>query len=66
LSVHWTLIMMLAVPERGGTPPSTAVRIKLWTECSSRSKLPFSTKSTYLEPSLPVCMSMMKYLLSLR
>uniref|UniRef100_A0A8C9XLE1 Uncharacterized protein n=1 Tax=Sander lucioperca TaxID=283035 RepID=A0A8C9XLE1_SANLU len=57
-----TLITMLAVPERGGTPPSTAVKIKLWTACSSRSPphphpQRLSMKTSHREGLPPICPS---------
>uniref|UniRef100_A0A3B1KBV2 Uncharacterized protein n=1 Tax=Astyanax mexicanus TaxID=7994 RepID=A0A3B1KBV2_ASTMX len=55
-----TRTMMLAVPERTGTPPSTAVSIKLCIACSSR------IKSAIFDPSLPVCTSISKLSLSLK
>uniref|UniRef100_A0A3P9IJV2 Uncharacterized protein n=1 Tax=Oryzias latipes TaxID=8090 RepID=A0A3P9IJV2_ORYLA len=35
--VSKTRTITLAVPERAGFPPSTAVSVKLWTACCSRS-----------------------------
>ncbi|KAJ0002451.1 hypothetical protein NQD34_007600, partial [Periophthalmus magnuspinnatus] len=49
-----TCTMMLAVPDRAGVPPSTAVRIKLWTACCSLSNVFVKINSANFDPSLPV------------
>uniref|UniRef100_A0A3B3H3V0 Uncharacterized protein n=1 Tax=Oryzias latipes TaxID=8090 RepID=A0A3B3H3V0_ORYLA len=65
--VSKTRTITLAVPERAGFPPSTAVMsVKLWTACCSRSNCFNKISSEFFDPSLPVCTSMLKYSLSLK
>ncbi|KAJ0002452.1 hypothetical protein NQD34_007601, partial [Periophthalmus magnuspinnatus] len=45
-----TCTMMLAVPDRAGVPPSTAVRIKLWTACCSLSNVFVNINSANFDP----------------
>uniref|UniRef100_A0A7N8X5V0 Uncharacterized protein n=1 Tax=Mastacembelus armatus TaxID=205130 RepID=A0A7N8X5V0_9TELE len=42
------------VPDLGGFPPSTAVRVSLCSWCFSRSRAFFRIKSANFDPSLPV------------
>uniref|UniRef100_A0A8D2GFH4 Uncharacterized protein n=1 Tax=Theropithecus gelada TaxID=9565 RepID=A0A8D2GFH4_THEGE len=44
-------ILPLEVPDLGGDPPSSAVRVKLSSPCSSRSSALSNTSSGYIMPS---------------
>uniref|UniRef100_A0A3B3IHU6 Uncharacterized protein n=1 Tax=Oryzias latipes TaxID=8090 RepID=A0A3B3IHU6_ORYLA len=52
--VSKTRTITLAVPERAGFPPSTAVSVKLWTACCSRSNCFNKISSEIFDPSLAV------------
>uniref|UniRef100_A0A8C8RJ47 Uncharacterized protein n=1 Tax=Pelusios castaneus TaxID=367368 RepID=A0A8C8RJ47_9SAUR len=53
--ISQTRTRTLAVPDRGGEPPSTAVSMKLISGFSSLSKGFSSTSSAYFLPSLLKC-----------
>uniref|UniRef100_A0A8C7B3Q5 Uncharacterized protein n=1 Tax=Neovison vison TaxID=452646 RepID=A0A8C7B3Q5_NEOVI len=47
-----TRMWIWAIPDRGGEPPSSAVRVKTSSGCSSRSSALSSTSCGYFLPSL--------------
>nr|BAE02310.1 unnamed protein product [Macaca fascicularis] len=60
-----TSIRTRAVPDLGGVPPSTAVRVNLISGCSSRSRALFSTSCGNIMPSRLSCKLRWKWKLGL-
>uniref|UniRef100_A0A8C1GBY1 Uncharacterized protein n=1 Tax=Cyprinus carpio TaxID=7962 RepID=A0A8C1GBY1_CYPCA len=59
-----TVTCIATVPDLGGVPPSTAVRINVRSFCCSRSSSLFKIISAYFSPRELLCTDKTKYSLS--